>query len=77
MPSVSEVLVQHVTDIVDVIDMTGIIDTADIVGRCIDPCMGIMLGIEVCIVCVCVADFCLDIIATVETVDMVGITSTS
>ena len=69
---VCEVLVQHIVDIVDVIEVTGIIDTADIVDPCIDLCLDItVMYMDLCIVCVCVCvvDFCLDIIHSVDSME--------
>ena len=55
---VYEVLVQHVVDVIEVIGMTGIprvIDTADIVGPCIDLCMdSTVMYIDRCILRACV-----------------------
>ena len=78
LPAVCEVRVQHVVGIVDVTDMTGLIDTADIVGPCIDLCMDIMvMCIDVCIVRVCVVGFYLDIIDTADSIGIVGIVDTT
>ena len=52
-------------------DITGIIDNADIVGPCIDLCMDIaVMYIDLCIMRVCGVDFCLDIMHSIDIVDM-------